>query len=48
MESLEADAQRQAGYRAIVIDDNGIADLVINNGKRVKWFKLNADINQDK
>ncbi len=40
MESLEADAQRQAGYRAIVIDDNGIADLVINNGKKSEMVQI--------
>lgn len=40
MESLEADAQRQAGHRAIVIDDNGIADLVIGKGKNAKSVQI--------
>ena len=40
MESLEANAQRQAGPRAIVIDDNGIADLVINNGGKAQTVQI--------
>lgn len=40
MESLEANAQRQAGHRAIVIDDNGIADLIIKNGGKAETVQI--------
>ena len=40
MESLEANAQNQAGHRAIVIDDNGIADLIIGSGKNAKTVQI--------
>lgn len=40
MESLEANAQNQAGHRAIVIDDNGIADLIIGKGKNAETVQI--------
>ncbi len=40
MESLEANAQRQAGHRAIVIDNNGIADLIIDNGGKSQTVQI--------
>lgn len=40
MESVEAGAQRQAGCRAIVVDDNGIADLIIKNGKKGEMVQI--------
>ena len=40
MESLEANAQNQAGHRAVVIDDNGIADLIINNGGKAETVQI--------
>ena len=40
MEALEANAQNQAGHRAIVIDDNGIADLMIGRGEKAKSIQI--------
>ena len=40
MESLEANAQNQAGHRAIVIDDNGIADLIITKGGKTETVQI--------
>lgn len=40
MESLEANAQNQAKHRAVVIDDNGIADLMIGTGKNAKSVQI--------
>ena len=40
MEALEANAQNQAGRRAIVIDDNGIADLIIEHGGKSETVQI--------
>lgn len=40
MESLEANAQNQAGHHALVIDDNGIADLLIENGGKTETVQI--------
>lgn len=40
MEALEANAQNQSGHRAVVIDDNGVADLMIGRGKGAKSIQI--------
>ncbi|MBR4151529.1 MAG: hypothetical protein IKT98_01045 [Selenomonadaceae bacterium] len=43
MESLEVNVQNQAGHRAIVIDDNGIVELLIGNDGKTENIQIKCD-----